>query len=1331
MDHKNRCGRRFGMNTFMFLFLASLTVWASLRPVEAVEVSISPMAEPPAIDGEIRTDEWKAASGFYGFGSPLEARRGKAWFGYDSGNLYFAFKTEMPPDNKLVANVRRQGGSVVSDDSLEIWLVPPDAGRDVDGPKGKGYFQLIINSIGTVFGRHHEPGFGLPSTSWKPEINWASGIRGDYWVMEFAIPMEDLGMDELVLPSEWKILLARNWKNPWNQAAIPHSQSFSDTSSMARIYFNDGVPAVGIDIEGGLEESGSKLLMSLFNPSDAEIDAEAEIKITSGGDVALEDVRKTTISPGGTELVTFPLDFDMQESNVLSVSVKDEGGTKLFYSRKTAFTPHPGKKWTLPEADLTFHLSFDEESLIPDTAEGQAEPLKSEGEYSFIEGVSGKAVSFEEGARLLYDNARNLEIPGAVSLWVKLLRERKPAAPSAHPSHKYSTTYFWNTTYKRDGYFGVQDSVSGRLLAWFQYFPGVSNKIIGNQPFPWTTERWYHLLINVDSGGAELFFDGRKVGEASFERDLESKELSPFSLSGSGIAFDELQLFSRTLTSSEVEKIALGEQPIDGKISWFPSLNSLVAEAVSTEHLFGFPLELVVTDTDEQESFFTAMIKEEDWAATEAGTFRLRRILSLPDLPEGTYKTFLQESAKEQSGRKLLMRDFVVKHYPWADNDLGKSHSIIPPFTPIEVKGKTLSPILRDYKLGALGLPEQIVSLGKEILEGPIALNIVKNGETLRWSRVGEMQFTEVRPDLVRFEISAGNQAVDVVSEGAFEYDGLLNLKLTIDPKNNPEIDRVFLDIPVCKETAELFHAVGEHIRANPAGAVPEGDGIVFKSRSIPQPNVPDNFIPYIWVGEEQRGICWVADWDKDWIHSEERSAVELVRGEDGRVVIRVNFINGPVRLNRVREIEFGLMASPVKPMPEGWEDMVFDFDYPGRAKNTILWMGEAGFHYGWASRYPLDEDWSYMEKLIETKNTGEIDREFIKQWIKKVKELTRSKEEVLRRRVLSGFRKAKNVYEKNGRLIPYSAASERTDLLPENEVYNDEWMYRGRMHSSKSFRDYAVWYAAKMIDYGMGGIYVDNTFPAAKYTWPMGEAYIDDEGEVRPSLGVLRIRHLIKRLATMMYEKGHEPFVYVHMTNANILPMLSFAQANLGWEWKYGGADAQEKFTPEYTRAVIIGQQAGTIPVVLGGVTGGIDRKSEEFVRVSRTYLAMTLPHQIFPYSRVHAPTAIKARNIISECVVRPGRETHFYWENRGFVRYPDELMVTLHRAGDELLFVIGNLNGSGTYRIELNMENFGANRIVEAVNKESGEKIEFSENILNLDIEKHDYALIGVKIK
>ena len=987
------------------------------------------------------------------------------------------------------------------------------------------------------------------------------------------------------------------------------------------------------------------------------------------------------------------------------------------------------------EEFLSFHLSFDQENLQADKSRGRGDPIEVQGEISFVKGMSGQALFLKDGTKIVYDHRDNLTVPGAISFWVQLHRDRI----SGKPPQPFEATYFWSTRYQPKGYLGLQDSVYGQLNLWLHHFPNMKQWNV-SAPMPWKKDHWFHMLINLHGQQVELFLDGRRIAQAKLERSLEIEELGQFILghSRNQYAIDELRLFSRLLMPSEVERLALGGYPLRGRIAYLPSLQALVIEAGSDPAMReASSPDLIVTDVDEKQILMKRPLKQEEWLHTAAGILRLRRVVKLPMLREGTYRAWLQEtSTPGVEGGKWLKRDFVVKRYEWENNNLGKSDVVIPPFTPLEVSGNKVKSVLRVHDLGGLGLWQQVESLGRGILSRPISLNVTSGGKSLPWKH-NPVKILESKPHRVKTEATSSNVLMEVIASGEFDYDGLMKITLQLTPTSPQIIDHLWLEIPVKEEIAILFHAVGEHIRANPAGFIPAGKNIVWESRSLPQSNI-DNFIPYIWVGGEERGICWAADWDKDWIHSQERSAVELVR-RHGEILIRVNFINGPIQLKRPRAISFALQASPVKPMPQDWRNLVFDFGYPGRGRFPLLWPPSWGGHYGWASRYPLDKDLTYIYKLAETQRSGGIDRDFIEKWIKRIVEHPgplshRDDREYVRRSVEYAFRSAKSLYQRDppGKLLYYSAAQETTELLPENATFNDEWQYFKRMHSPASFRDYAVWYADKMLEAGMGGIYVDNVYLATSFNWAMDEAYIGEDGEVHPSLGIWRLRELIRRLSVMMYEKRYEPLVMAHMTNANMLPVLSFAQVILGWEWKYGATDFQERFTPGYMRAVNIGRQTGTVPLVLDGVTG-VEKDSEEFIRLTRTGLALALPHEIFFYSggKMHAPTAITARDIISQFRSRTNIEAYPYWDNHTIVESDSNLLATVYRYQDNLLLVIGNTGNTGHYAVRINVEQLGLDKLLKAINRESGQSIPVEDNILDIFIKKHDFVLIEATCK
>lgn len=70
--------------------------------------------------------------------------------------------------------------------------------------------------------------------------------------------------------------------------------------------------------------------------------------------------------------------------------------------------------------------------------------------------------------------------------------------------------------------------------------------------------------------------------------------------------------------------------------------------------------------------------------------------------------------------------------------------------------------------------------------------------------------------------------------------------------------------------------------------------------------NTYGTWIPYLWIGGPDRGICCFSDTDRDWVLDDGTPAIDLFR-EDGVVNLRVHFINTPARLMRTHRIVFGL----------------------------------------------------------------------------------------------------------------------------------------------------------------------------------------------------------------------------------------------------------------------------------------------------------------------------------------------------------------------------------------------------------------------------------------
>jgi hypothetical protein len=99
-----------------------------------------------------------------------------------------------------------------------------------------------------------------------------------------------------------------------------------------------------------------------------------------------------------------------------------------------------------------------------------------------------------------------------------------------------------------------------------------------------------------------------------------------------------------------------------------------------------------------------------------------------------------------------------------------------------------------------------------------------------------------------------------------------------------------------------------------------------------------------------------------------------------------------------------------------------------------------------------------------------------------------------------------------------------------------------------------------------------------------------------------------------MMHVMGKRPLTYIHMTNANIVPMLSFGTVNLDWEWRdqgpFADLDVQDRQGPDLILAQSLGLQSGNLPVAITGcMLHGRDW-------LTRTLMATCFPHEI----RIHS---------------------------------------------------------------------------------------------------------------
>lgn len=1260
----------------------------------AAEYTVPEMRTAPVIDGRINEKEWKNALKIGGAGNPVDPRKAEVFLTWDTANLYIAVRSETPPRGRLVTAPKAI--NIVMDDSVEFWFDPPKASRTVEQAKF-GEFQLIASHTGALFQQHHNPGYGLPARKWLADIKAANSVHDGVWEIEIAIPAQAFGYEKLS-EGDWKILPVRNFRTePGRQAPFTPCSSFMDSQSYANFKLRRNAPAVSCSYAGGR----LPLRVEAVSPKNENY----EFEFRSGNTVDSGKIAGTEAS----RIFALPAP---EKAGRIKITLRNSK-KEILLNREFDYKPVPERIWFTPESHITVEQDFENGAGTLSCPQGMKGICRKE-----IASVPGRtehtsAGHFKNGS-VEYCDAK-LAVPGNLSFWV---RTDEPL--------KTGYRRFFASAFRSSGYLGLQEHQGYMLLFLHHFKGGNQNLIINRKPVP---GQWTHLSVNLNPKRVEYYLNGVKYAELDLKFELEPEKLGGLVLGGGTFAMDDLVVYDRTLAPNEIKAMAQGESKLSGELSWYPSLNSMVLDITcNPEKLGGSGMLLRITDSQGKQHFSTgvSMKKAFDISAGKKNMKVIHEKIPLGRvLAEGRYFVSLSDRGTKEI---LLEKEFHVKHYPWLGNRLGRKDRILPPFTPLKAEGQTLSCILRDYKIGNNGMPEEVFAKGRQILASPVALHAVKDGKTTPYP-AGKIRITKQTPTVI--EYFAETSAADV--KGRLEQDGLLRLDIRFKPGEMTP-DRVYLDIPVKKEFATLFHAVGEHIRANPAGFIPSGTGTVFKSRSIPQIHI-SNFIPYLWIGDDECGISYAADWDKGWIHSKERDAVELFRHKNGDVSIRLNLINASFPQTKDREITIALMASPVKPMPEGWRGWSDGYGFKGtRVALCLMSPPYWGSHTGWCSRYPAFHDFTYIRKLAEARDTGRVDSAFIREWLARVDNAPKAEVpwvksyglEYASRHVNAAFQRAKALYpyKDHSVLYFYTCDSDGAQGLAEYPVFQDEW--NTGVGVFNSYQDYAIWYLDKMLDAGMTGVYDDNTFFRSSYSWATGNAYIDNNGMIQPGFGLWSNREYRKRQLTLMTERGLEPWITVHHTNANILPTLGFATNAMGMEWKYGIHDFQSRFTPDYIRAVCQGLQGGFFPTVLDGIIGG-DR--EKRLWATRTMLACLLPHEIRPTAPRGADSVLlrKVHDTLydfgigrNDCVYTA------YWNPENPVKSSDSgLLVSTYRRGRKLMIVCGSYTGDILAELKCR------GRIVSAKNAETGTVLRIDGDRIIFPVKKHDFALIEAEME
>lgn len=694
----------------------------------------------------------------------------------------------------------------------------------------------------------------------------------------------------------------------------------------------------------------------------------------------------------------------------------------------------------------------------------------------------------------------------------------------------------------------------------------------------------------------------------------------------------------------------------------------------------------------------------------------------------GEYK--LQIVARDPAGKELAKRDVNIQipEIPeWFIHKDGMEPLIPEPFKPIQIskqgEGQKLDFLMGEYDLTTSVLPNAIKVRSihekerKDLLRGPIVLKAKINGKEVVLS--GEsLKVESAKPELVNLQSTAQEEGLKVSMTGAFEYDGMEKVTMKVAPsgRENPQVEGLWLEIPLKKEYSEL------------AGGIAEGPGK--PPWTVPPGGMKLSFREMVWLGDAERRMVWFAENFKGWKLDDKgaKEALELTREADGAVTLRVNLMktSTPFKLEKEREIVFGLMFTPTKTL------------YP-----KPIHIGYISENPAYAERLAKEADMTCAERWrVYTGKGGRLDdlqgwpevhtQESIEETAQAIEPAHAAGLKVLPYTGWQINRKA-TVYPIFGSemvTLPMIDSGCQSDACCWNTPVQDVFtsLLKDRIADSKidGFR----------MDAGYVDLYKCSSLKHRGYGSECG--WIDDDGNLQGSLPIFAARKAAERGYRLFHGGAYKEGLCIQArTPSKCPPIWSFFDAALCAEGADVHIHTMKELPLEFYRTIQMGDAHGVHMVYMpkSDVTGMDSR-----LGIALLHNDSPRGHYLTPDSEVSYSRSASAQKASWKLVGRwmkypenPKTQFWGYWKNSKFVQTnSDDLKASFYLIpGERMLLTVMNFDRKpveGTVKLSLKDLGFKQAFVQDGI---TGEQLPLENGVVKLDILPEGYRLLKITTK
>ena len=625
----------------------------------------------------------------------------------------------------------------------------------------------------------------------------------------------------------------------------------------------------------------------------------------------------------------------------------------------------------------------------------------------------------------------------------------------------------------------------------------------------------------------------------------------------------------------------------------------------------------------------------------------------------------------------------------WMNNTVGVSDKVIPPWTPVEVKGSEVGVWNRTLSLDGLGMARKVINGGVAQLAAPMRLVAVKDGKEIEVqpgdTRVGRR--VEAEADFTGTGEAAG---LRFAARTHVEFDGFVNVNLDVAPSGNTpaKVDRLFLEIALPAEEATHFCTT-----AGGWSAVHDALPDHWSSQSTASGMLVGDFVPYIWLTNSDRALLWFADHDKGWNHEPGKTlpTQEIVR-KDGKVYLRINFFEVPTEVTEARTITWGWQTFPSRPLPPGWRATLCAPRPPTpNTRNSYFW---------------IDADWAVLWPYYCSPFPWHMD---------KSKGLLDQAGRDPRHRPCVG-----SIAHSIGRYQDYDGhqfpgLSVDWGAAP-GQIGNSD------VTSSKGPNDFRLWHYQRWVrEAGLRGLYVDENYLGLEENFLTGNAHWRPDGSLQRAYNYVGLRDYFKRMKVMFHENN--------APSPNLWQHISSGAAYHAWfgDVFFEGENVEPTdLNYDYIEVLPAGRlRAIGSSVCAGGVMTMMcqsDRhRSQWYLKHNHQFLGWVMAHDVLPEQLPLYPKLVEAGHLYADKVTFLP-----YWKKGPCGTKQEDCLVSAHLAdGRALLWVVNKSRKNAEVTVAIDWKSIGMDpRNLDATNAETGVSVSLAADGFTVSVLQRDFV-------